>query len=116
MAVIDLRTPRRDSGSAPATDAAQAKARVKQWVVAGATRAGVLADRADPVLLVTEINCPDPDCPGPETVVLLFRHAEETVEDAVKFKIKAPLRAVTEADVADALAALTPGHVPETRP
>jgi hypothetical protein len=47
-------------------------------------------------LTVSEIVCPDPACPGTETVVLVMRPGQRTAA----LKIAKPLAAVTDDDLA----------------
>lgn len=50
-------------------------------------------------LTISEVECPDPACPGFETFILVMRAGEAT--QAVK--VKMPLAEVAEADVREAL-------------
>jgi hypothetical protein len=50
-------------------------------------------------LTISEVECPDPACPGMETFILVMRAGEAT--QAVK--VKKPLAEVSEADVQEAL-------------
>lgn len=50
-------------------------------------------------LTISEVECPDPACPGMETFILVMRAGEAT--QAVK--VKKPLAEVSEADVREAL-------------
>jgi hypothetical protein len=73
----------------------EARARVAAWARAhGAFPEGT-------ALTVSEIACPDPSCPGDETVILVMAPGART--RAVK--VLRPLAAITEDDVRAALAA-----------
>ena len=50
-------------------------------------------------LTISEVECPDPACPGFETFILVMRAGEAT--QAVK--VRKPLGEVSEADVLEAL-------------
>lgn len=50
-------------------------------------------------LTISEVECPDPACPGFETFILVMRQGEAT--QAVK--VKKPLAEVSAADVREAL-------------
>lgn len=50
-------------------------------------------------LTISEVECPDPACPGFETFILVMREGEAT--QAVK--VKKPIAEVQEADVSEAL-------------
>lgn len=50
-------------------------------------------------LTISEVECPDPACPGFETFILIMREGEAT--QAVK--VKKPLAEVSDADVREAL-------------
>ena len=78
---------------APADDAP--RRRVEAW----AREAAALG--AEDVVKANEIRCPDPACPGFETVILIMRAGQRT--RAVK--IDKPIAEVTLADVAATLAA-----------
>ncbi|KQT09187.1 hypothetical protein ASG40_11160 [Methylobacterium sp. Leaf399] len=79
------------SARPPANDGP--RRRVEAWV-----RPAAGLDEAD-VVKVNEILCPDPACPGFETVILIMRPGERTRA----LKVPKPIAAVTQADVADAL-------------
>ncbi|GJE17744.1 hypothetical protein [Methylobacterium marchantiae] len=74
----------------PADDTA--RRRVETWV-----RALV---EPDCVVKVNEILCPDPACPGLETIILVMRPGRKTRAA----KVSRPLLEVTEAEVGEALA------------
>ncbi|TXN32944.1 hypothetical protein [Methylobacterium sp. WL19] len=77
----------------PADDTA--RRRVEEWV----------RDLVEPgtVVKVNEILCPDPSCPGLETIVLVMRPGRKTQAA----KVAKPLAEVTRAEVEAALADLT---------
>lgn len=70
----------------------------RRQVEAWAREAAGLA--AEDVVKANEIQCPDPACPGFETVILIMRAGQRT--QAVK--ITKPLAEVMRADVVEALA------------
>lgn len=55
---------------------------------------------ADGVVKANEIQCPDPACPGFETVILIMRAKQRTQA----LKITKPIAGVTQPDVVEALA------------
>ena len=76
----------------PADDTA--RRRVEEWV----------RDLVEPetVVKVNEILCPDPSCPGLETIILVMRPGRKTQAA----KVAKPLAEVTRAEVQAALADL----------
>ena len=52
-------------------------------------------------ILVSELTCSEPGCPPVETVIAIFRGADESV----KYKIHRPSAEITRADVAQLLEA-----------
>ena len=72
---------------------AEALGRVKAWA------RDALALPAEATLAVNEIVCPDPSCPGMETVVLVMRPGERTRA----YKVAKALDAVTEPELRAAL-------------
>jgi len=70
-----------------------AVARVKAWVL------DALAPPAGTTLVVNEIACLDPACPGLETVILIMEPGRRTRA----CKVPKGLEVVTEQDVRDAL-------------
>lgn len=76
----------------PAADPA-ARAQLRAWACA------VLGQSEGLELTISEVECPDPACPGMETFMLVMRAGEAT--QAVK--IKKPLAEVNEADLREAL-------------
>ncbi|MCJ2130001.1 hypothetical protein [Methylobacterium sp. E-045] len=76
----------------PADDSA--RRRVDEWI-----RALVAPET---VVKVNEILCPDPSCPGLETVILVMRPGRKTQAA----KVAKPLAEVTRAEVQAALADL----------
>ena len=50
-------------------------------------------------LTISEIDCPDPACPGLETFFLVMRAGDATVAT----KIRKPIAEITEADVIESL-------------
>lgn len=70
-----------------------ARANIRRWAEA------VLGHPERLVLTISEVECPDPACPGFETFILVMREGEAT--QAVK--VKKPLAEVSEADVREAL-------------
>lgn len=81
---FDRRGPSRDDG---------ARTRVEAWIRATAHLP------SDVVVKVNEIQCPDPACPGLETIILIMAPGHRT--RAVKVPKPAP--EVTQSDVAAAL-------------
>ncbi|WP_019905529.1 hypothetical protein [Methylobacterium sp. 77] len=79
----------------PADD--DARRRVEDWV-----RARV---EPDAVVKVNEILCPDPACPGLETIILVMRPGRKTQAA----KVAKPLPEVTQAEVEQALSELDLG-------
>ena len=71
------------------------RARVEAW----ARTAGGFGDGT--VLKLNEIVCPDPACPGMETVILIMEPGRRTRA----CKVAKPLAAIEEADVVRALSA-----------
>ena len=53
-------------------------------------------------LTISEIDCPDPACPGLETFFLVMREGEATIAT----KIRKPIAEITEADVVAAMKSL----------
>lgn len=76
-------------------DAAQdsARADIRRWAEQALGQPEGLA------LTISEVECPDPACPGFETFMLVMREGEAT--QAVK--VKKPLVEVAEGDVQEAL-------------
>lgn len=72
----------------------EAIARVKAWAMA------ILGGSADTTVVVNEIVCLDPGCPGTETVILVMAPGRKTRAA----KVGKPMDEVTEDDVAEALA------------
>ncbi|OYU49702.1 MAG: hypothetical protein CFE31_04950 [Rhizobiales bacterium PAR1] len=70
-----------------------ALANIRQWV------ATALGDSAGLDLTISEIECPDPSCPGLETFILVMREGEATQAA----KVRKPIAEITEADVAEAV-------------
>ena len=79
-------------GRKPPRDEA-ALANIRRWV------ASALNNPAGLDLTISEIECPDPACPGLETFILVMREGEAT--QAVK--VRKPISEITEADVAEAV-------------
>jgi hypothetical protein len=50
-------------------------------------------------LTISEVDCPDPACPGLETFILVMREEQATIA----VKVRKPLREIVEADIADAM-------------
>jgi hypothetical protein len=50
-------------------------------------------------LTVSEIDCPDPACPGIETFILVMRTGEATQAA----KVRKPMAEIAEADIAEAM-------------
>lgn len=71
------------------------RGQVEAWV-----REAAVLREAD-IVKVNEVLCPDPACPGFETVILLMRAGERT--RAVK--VAKPIAEVSQADVAIAVSA-----------
>ena len=79
-------------GKRPPRDEA-AVANIRQWV------ASALDNPEGLDLTISEVECPDPACPGLETFILVMRAGEATQAA----KIRKPIVEITEADVADAV-------------
>ena|SRR5215213_4645079 len=77
---------------------AEAVRRVKAWTAA-ALQAG-----PDTALAVNEIACTDPSCPGVETIILVMEPGRRTRA----CKVGKSLDDVTEQDIRDALASMSP--------
>jgi hypothetical protein len=71
----------------------EAVRRVKEW-----TRQG-LGATPETAIVVNEIACNDPACPGVETVVLVMEPGRKTRA----YKVQKPVDDVTEPDIARAL-------------
>lgn len=76
----------------PVRDKAQL-GRIREWARA------VLDDPPGLDLTISEVECPDPACPGMETFILVMREGQPTVAA----KIRKPMAEIGEADVAEAL-------------
>jgi hypothetical protein len=70
-----------------------ALANIRQWV------ASALGNPEGLDLTISEIECPDPACPGLETFILVMRAGEATQAA----KVKKPIAEITEADVVEAV-------------
>ncbi|MCA0406659.1 MAG: hypothetical protein LCH39_10975 [Proteobacteria bacterium] len=77
----------------PDAAADTARANIRAWAEE------VLGSPEGLALTISEVECPDPACPGFETFILVMREGEAT--QAVK--VKKPLAEVSEADVREAL-------------
>lgn len=77
----------------PDSAADSARADIRRWAEHALGQPEGLA------LTISEVECPDPACPGFETFILVMREGEAT--QAVK--VKKPLAEVCEADVREAL-------------
>ena len=75
----------------PRDDAALAQ--LRDWVLTA------LGNPAGMELTISEIECPDPACPGLETFILVMREGEAT--QAVK--IRKPIIEIAENDVVEAV-------------
>lgn len=79
-------------GRKPPRDEA-ALANIRHWA------ATALGDPAGLDLTISEVECPDPTCPGLETFILVMREGEATQAA----KVKKPIAEITEADVVEAV-------------
>lgn len=71
----------------------EAAERIKAWARAA------LQAHADTAFAVNEIVCPDPACPGTETVILVMEPGVRTRA----YKVAKPLDEIVEQDIVDAL-------------
>lgn len=70
-----------------------ALANIRRWVAAALDNPEGLD------LTISEVECPDPACPGLETFILVMREGEATQAA----KVRKPIADITETDVAEAV-------------
>jgi hypothetical protein len=67
--------------------------RIREWARIA------LDDPAGLDLTISEVDCPDPTCPGLETFILVMREGQATIA----VKVRKPIRDIVEADIAEAM-------------